>query len=1556
MHLAKTKTSSSAHKSIQKKRQPFFQKEGQDSFFSKSHETTSSFFHSTPVQTKLTIGRPNDKYEVEADAMADKVVQRLDHPGMVQTKPAPSKILTPPVQRKCSTCEEEEKVQKEEDESHEEEIQRKAIFESNEPPPEKVIQRVCAGCLAADASVHEDEAKEMVQKKEEGQSSEGGTKSSLESRLNASRGCGNPLPEDTRSQMESSFGTDFSGVRIHTGSSAVQMNQELHAQAFTYGSDIYFNQGKYDPGSTGGTHLLAHELTHTVQQGGGLSKLQMQRRYFGPGREGVPQNWSTRVTNASSARDRYRLVREAVGQGVTLENRTTQSANDSAPNPRHLFPFSPGNKINYDDGLNSKRSPMDRRPLSSNAGYTLHSRGRHYIVLGRKSLISNAFHHTKVILNHEFDHIRQSQAGSRLAYTESELDAWTSTFLREFHRTYILGDTGRTCYIQSINQFAPLLMYYSNSSSRQAKARAIRRIRAYWNSTLRNHAAHLRVFRYWIHRSMARSANPSLAQALNQNLSLNINASAGLGTTRQFPCTDVANLSYPSPPSLSVPAASSRSRGAFQRKPIDAGNTISDKQFLAKKVNHTGQQGAALLQRNGDACYPEDTDETTLSCDIDFSQQDETLRENGITLAPQDLIELAGIFPDGITLNSTELFILVQGEAFANSIRLNGYRVNTSRPSTSSTNVFVLQIGKGRAIMVSSTVGGSIMLDAGGGTSRTSNSQKARQIARDVNNILLSGIAAPPRRITISHIDLDHYNAVQEVLNLPQMRNTDVRITRQQLMEGLRSGNWQTMNIQFNRANKLVRINVSGVSSVHIDRAFIGGMEVTEFRSVQAHEQLTDRNRIRYNKNSTSEVTIVRDFLTNTTHVFTADGEGRTIHEIIDMVGREAFRRIMGGGSRNLASVEAPHHGGSVTGGANTRGMVEFLRLAFESSNGRVNFFTQTSQRFSGTGSASLNYLDAVEIPVERIQEGGNASNTTQVRRISGQAQEQITIDRGRITEILELGNANASRVMAAQQTRHKLSNFSELITPIERMLGLEGTRAEFRQLGEAASSVRRNIQNSQQALNTPWNEFWEVMKTEAETSGMRASTPRQQVRQALATLSSQVRNTEVSRLENDVISLYNGLNIYQRLLTNALAMRLALNEGRISDLNALKAEQRNLLSRSISLIGRAETSQQIRQAWRAIREVWTGRLIRTVARRLGHYSAAHRHMMTDFRVVLNENIVNQARLNQLVEQARHGTLPMAPGRTIPMRSRIGAGFMAAIEITRIGLELYESFESAARARESRDAAERVEGLQDIRWWQDMGAQPEIELVERGAFSGWNIVSSHLRNSTKMEILNGTYTGETPNFDKAVVTEVSDEDLEFVVGKMTIELIDMNDWVRNYGHPVSENGRIKKFENGWGVKLWSSENESYRYYSKNIIQNPLNALYANLQDQLKEELEYQTTNPDNELATVENTAFFGTDRYIYVYNGPTLKRLDFEDRVPKFFVTGLQAPTNPDLVSVRAADVYTYNKLSRYNTIEIEPGLPYNTIRSYRNSRGEGYVERDSIRYSLKNIINNAIP
>ena len=86
--------------------------------------------------------------------------------------------------------------------------------------------------------------------------------------LKASRGGGKPLPDPARSKMESAFGADFSGIRVHSGPTATDLNERIQAKAFTTGNDIYFRDSVPDASTSSGQELLARELTHTIQQGG----------------------------------------------------------------------------------------------------------------------------------------------------------------------------------------------------------------------------------------------------------------------------------------------------------------------------------------------------------------------------------------------------------------------------------------------------------------------------------------------------------------------------------------------------------------------------------------------------------------------------------------------------------------------------------------------------------------------------------------------------------------------------------------------------------------------------------------------------------------------------------------------------------------------------------------------------------------------------------------------------------------------------------------------------------------------------------------------------------------------------------------------------------------------------------------------------------------------------------------------------------------------------------------------------------------------------------------
>jgi len=90
----------------------------------------------------------------------------------------------------------------------------------------------------------------------------------IASEIDAQRGGGSPLPKDVRADMEHHLGQGLDGVRVHTGASADAVSRSVQAEAFTTGTDVFFAQGRYDPGSSSGRGLLAHELTHVVQQRG----------------------------------------------------------------------------------------------------------------------------------------------------------------------------------------------------------------------------------------------------------------------------------------------------------------------------------------------------------------------------------------------------------------------------------------------------------------------------------------------------------------------------------------------------------------------------------------------------------------------------------------------------------------------------------------------------------------------------------------------------------------------------------------------------------------------------------------------------------------------------------------------------------------------------------------------------------------------------------------------------------------------------------------------------------------------------------------------------------------------------------------------------------------------------------------------------------------------------------------------------------------------------------------------------------------------------------------
>ncbi|HZY35746.1 MAG TPA: DUF4157 domain-containing protein [Mucilaginibacter sp.] len=246
---------------------------------------------SKPVffQPKLTINQPNDVYEREADAMADKVVPITSSAINQNTffKPAVTAV-----QRKCQACEEEDKF-----------VHRK---ESNGNDVQ---------------SGHE-----------------------LDSYIGSLNSSGQPMQESSRKFFEPRFGHDFSGVRLHTDTIAAKSAQSINALAYTSGNNIVFNAGQYSPESDSGMKLMAHELTHVVQQQGSDSLKNIQRVPAGntakpPVTSEVNKPTTETISNApASASDwnktfnwdaKFQVVYNLNSKRVTIVSRLYSTASDA---------------------------------------------------------------------------------------------------------------------------------------------------------------------------------------------------------------------------------------------------------------------------------------------------------------------------------------------------------------------------------------------------------------------------------------------------------------------------------------------------------------------------------------------------------------------------------------------------------------------------------------------------------------------------------------------------------------------------------------------------------------------------------------------------------------------------------------------------------------------------------------------------------------------------------------------------------------------------------------------------------------------------------------------------------------------------------------------------------------------------------------------------------------------------------------------------------------------------------------------------------------------------
>lgn len=202
------------------------------------------------IQPRLKIGQTSVKYENQADRVGDSILKMSDHSNKIQHSDGENKLHM---------------------QTTEEELHMK-------PNNSDLIKMEPSASPA---------------------NQPGFAPAGVSQKINSSKGSGQKMPSQLNQEMSQKMGTDFSNVSIHRGKEASSLNNQIGARAFTHGNDIYFNSGEYKPSSSDGKHLLAHELTHILQQNRNLDSQEKLPGHSVSLLSSLPGEWVSRQTDST---------------------------------------------------------------------------------------------------------------------------------------------------------------------------------------------------------------------------------------------------------------------------------------------------------------------------------------------------------------------------------------------------------------------------------------------------------------------------------------------------------------------------------------------------------------------------------------------------------------------------------------------------------------------------------------------------------------------------------------------------------------------------------------------------------------------------------------------------------------------------------------------------------------------------------------------------------------------------------------------------------------------------------------------------------------------------------------------------------------------------------------------------------------------------------------------------------------------------------------------------------------------------------------------------------
>lgn len=914
------------------------------------------------------------------------------------------------------------------------------------------------------------------------------------------------------------------------------------------------------------------------------------------------------------------------------------------------------------------------------------------------------------------------------------------------------------------------------------------------------------------------------------------------------------------------------------------------------------------------------------------------LKALGLTLSDDDLSQILKQLPQGdIVLNPVQLTLYGRSDKIAAAVKVPAKQVAGSTQTLRSA-TYIFEIGAGRAILVVGVDGASRLFDAGNLEGR---------VAAGINYLIKAGLTKTPGVVKISHTDSDHMQDLKNVVDGTGMPKPVVEITKQQLTDpGMKK--FAESRLLAVRPN-IVEIDVTG-EGTHVHREISGALQYTDFRWAPAHAALAGGNK-RAN-NPSSPVTVIRDLITGEVRVYTADAEPSTVMKMFNYIHPSAMPYLFGEGQ--LKEFELPHHGGASTETRRTEAglnYVRLLRLAYEASDGTTTFFAQTeAQKIAdpkegGDKTNHVRALHAAGFPIETVLLGNDPAKPN-IRTIKGGVIESLNLTTAEQNEVKTKVQPNESALMKARRAGDQVAKVRAAL-----QIQMEAAQAGSPQVAKAASDSLEKLKNEDKARSDAVAEWWNALSAAVVASGgFNEKFDATSCRAALEKLEKTPLMTpeRIADFQRSVEFNSTMMEASGRVGELALGMCDALLKQDHGRMTVLKEKQGEAYRTAVAAMGNAKVDEALFTAWKA--EMANLQKIQGQLLEMG-YEAAKAKAENRMAARSMGALAAQMQADAMVARAEGG-FPRSSGGNISRRAQVGAGAMAALEVIKITLELWRNIQAGMAATEARAVKRQLRGWNKMRWWQDIGATPQVEIVDDND----NPLSPRLTDvQTIYKVLANEKIDDSfkvPDKPRIVITGLSKNDQMLAATHLFLKASNLDEWhkaVNDARGQQDEEGRppIEVDDTGkqWGVYVWDFQKKNYVQQVNAEVSEFLDRVYKTAFENSDAELKQSVAKSGGQFGTVKATGIFSKTRDVWIYpqrGGLHKSQFPFEPSLtyPKVLRKG-------ERVVAKAADAQTYDFLRQFLWLREEQHLhgasPRTTVVYEPNTEGKCYVDVDDL-------------